>query len=267
MGSVNTSLPYWQVNVPEGERTDECPEALRGLSAKDQGILSTPDDQYHVLSWDEVRRIIADNALDRFQRVPSALRRYLEYNWALRRDHGSVMNFVLAQRLQWKAPTRPRGMMPFECADDVKILWNDWPYGIDPRIVHLVVWTKFDLAEDPVTTDLTDAARKEIEDYVNATFGSRLPRDRVSSKAQRFSAGQRVVMCACVHPRADMSAAVHMVQELAVAEVRTRRGTLPRHALRPGPIVHRRDHEWRYPSLPQGLKAIAGYASRFSPHR
>lgn len=179
MGSVDASLPYWQVNVPEGQRTDECPEALRSLSTKDQGILSTPDDQYHVLSWDEVRQIIADNALDRFQRVPSELRRYLEYNWALRRDHGSVMNFVLAQRLQWEAPTRPRGR-PFEYADDIKILSNDWPYGLDKRIVHLVVWTKFDLAEDPVTTDLTDAARKEIEDYVNATFGPRLSRNRVS---------------------------------------------------------------------------------------
>lgn len=196
MGSVDGSLPYWQVNVPEGERTDECPEALRGLSAKDQGILSTPDDQYHVLSWDEVQQIIAHNALDRFQRVPSELRRYLEYNWALRRDHGSVMNFVLAQRLHWKAPTQPRGR-PFECADDIKILWNDWPYGIDKRIVHLVVWTKFDLAEDPVTSDLTDAARKEIEDYVNATFGSRLPRDRVSSG--RSASPPAIPCCASIY--------------------------------------------------------------------
>lgn len=79
----------------------------------------------------------------------------------------------------------PRGK-PFEFEDDLKILWNDWPYGIDERIVHLVVWTKFDLAEDPVTTDLTDEARAAIDGYVQKTFGSRVAKDRVSDITSRF---------------------------------------------------------------------------------
>lgn len=54
--------------------------------------------------------------------------------------------------------------------DDIKILFNDWPYGIDSRIVHLVVWVKFAFEEDVVTGDLTDTARKEIETYVDKTF-------------------------------------------------------------------------------------------------
>lgn len=39
--------------------------------------------------------------------------------------------------------------------DDVKIIYNDWPYGIDKSIVHLCVWTKFPLdvdEKDPVCT-------------------------------------------------------------------------------------------------------------------
>ena len=39
--------------------------------------------------------------------------------------------------------------------DDVKIIYNDWPYGIDKSIVHLCVWTKFPLdvdEKDPVRT-------------------------------------------------------------------------------------------------------------------
>ena len=39
--------------------------------------------------------------------------------------------------------------------DDVKIIFNDWPYGIDKSIVHLCVWTKFPLdvdEKDPVCT-------------------------------------------------------------------------------------------------------------------
>ncbi|KAI1401059.1 hypothetical protein F4819DRAFT_508780 [Hypoxylon fuscum] len=176
MGSVD-SLPYWHVNVPEHERTEECPEFLASLSVKDIGQISTPDSEYSISTWPEVQNIVAENRLDAFRRIPSNLRRYLEYTWKLKRDYGSIMNFVLTQRLHWEAPVKPRGR-PFEFDDDVKILWNDWPYGIDERIVHLVVWTKFDLEEDPVTTDLTDEARTEIDNYVQKTFGSRIPRDR-----------------------------------------------------------------------------------------
>ena len=182
MGSISGRLPYWQVNVPEGERTAECPEFLQNLSAKDIGIISTPDSEYRTSSWQEVRELVRNNRLDLFQRVPSQLRRYLAYTWQLRRDYGSIMDFILAVRLRWEAPVVPAGRRPFECDDDVRVLRNDWPYGIDERIVHLVVWTKFDLEEDPATGDLTDAARGEIETYVQRKFGSRLPRDRVRRK-------------------------------------------------------------------------------------
>ena len=193
MGSISARLPYWQVNVPEGERTAECPEFLRNLTAKDIGIISMPDSEYRTSSWPEVRELVRNNRLDLFQRVPSQLRRYLAYTWQLRRDYGSIMDFILAVRLHWEAPVVPAGSRPFECDDDVRILRNDWPYGIDERIVHLVVWTKFDLEEDPVTTDLTDAARGEIEAYVQRKFGSKLPRDRVRRNVHI----QKIVILAC----------------------------------------------------------------------
>lgn len=63
--------------------------------------------------------------------------------------------------------------------DDYKILLNDWPYGIDPRIVHLVVWTKFEFPSDPVTGDLTAEARKAIEEFVGEEFGRRCGEGRV----------------------------------------------------------------------------------------
>lgn len=64
-------------------------------------------------------------------------------------------------------------------SDDIKILYNDWPYGVDEKIVHLVVWTKFDLEDDPATDDLTPRARKEIDDFANRTFCSRVPSEHV----------------------------------------------------------------------------------------
>ena len=62
----------------------------------------------------------------------------------------------------------------------MKILYNDWPYGIANSIVHLVVWTKFVLEDDPETDDLTPEMRKHIDEHVKRTFGSRVPPDKVS---------------------------------------------------------------------------------------
>ncbi|KAJ9142184.1 N-acetylglucosamine-induced protein 1 [Pleurostoma richardsiae] len=176
MGSV-TPLPYWQVNVPPEEREAECPDFLRDLNAKDIGIISTPDSQYATETWPAVRRKCAENRLDLFQRRPSDLRRYLAYNWGLKRRYGSVMDFVVKERLRWEQPIRPSGTRPFEREEDVKVLWNDWPYGIDERIVHLVVWTKFELAEDPATGDITEETRAQIQAYVDRVFGARMPKE------------------------------------------------------------------------------------------
>lgn len=177
---MDSPLPYWQTNIPVSQRPQTCPPYLTALNAKDIAILSTPDNQYHILTWPEVRALIAANRLDAFQRIPSQLRRYLHYNWTLKRDYGSVMNFVLSQRLHWSEPVRAAGSRPFESEEDVRVLCNDWPYGIDGRIVHLVVWTKFVLEDDEATGDLTGEARGLIEGYVGRTFGERVGRENVS---------------------------------------------------------------------------------------
>ncbi|KAL2752273.1 hypothetical protein ACRALDRAFT_1033023 [Sodiomyces alcalophilus JCM 7366] len=172
------NLPYWQVNVPPEGRSDHCPDALRDLSAKDVGILSTPDNAYRGQSWSELKQLVAENRLDSFQRVPSELRRYKIFVHEVMKEHGTVANFILKQRLGWVQPLQPKGR-PFEEPSDVKILFNDWPYGIDERIKHLVVWTKFELEDDPMTGDLKGSTRTEIDRYVGETFRAYLPKDTV----------------------------------------------------------------------------------------
>jgi hypothetical protein len=178
MGSA-APLPYWQINVPSSQREADCPPFLVNLNPKDLSIISTPDALYCTITWPDVRKIIAENRIDAFQRVPSDLRRYLAYNWKLKKEYGSVMEFVLSERLRWKEPIRAEGM-PFEKESDIKILYNDWPYGIDERIVHLVIWTKFELEDDPLTDDLTEKARREIDGFVGETFGRKLGKDNVN---------------------------------------------------------------------------------------
>lgn len=183
--TTQEQIPYWHVNVPPALRTPDCPPFLQNLNPKDLRIISTPDRDYHVLTWPEVRSIISANRLDLFQRVPSDLRRYLENNYHLKQRYGSVMDYILTHRLGWEQPLVAAGRTPFEREEeDVKMLWNDWPYGIDQRIVHLVVWTKFVLEEDPTTGDLTEEMRGRIEEYVRRRFcdgaAGGLERDNVS---------------------------------------------------------------------------------------
>ncbi|KAK3940087.1 hypothetical protein QBC46DRAFT_459253 [Diplogelasinospora grovesii] len=185
MGYGVTDIPYWHVNVPLSQRTAECPDFLLNLSEKDLNIIRTPDSAYHFDTWDDVCAKVAENTLELFQRKPSDLRRYLAWSADIGKEYGSMMNFILTTRLaQWEwtendGIIRPKGR-PFECEDDdIKILQNDWPYGIDERIVHLVVWTKFELADDPATGDLTDQARAEIDAYVQRKFAHKMDKDHV----------------------------------------------------------------------------------------
>lgn len=41
------------------------------------------------------------------------------------------------------------------------------------------MWTKFTFEDDPVADDLTPRARKEIDDFVDSTFRSRVPAEKV----------------------------------------------------------------------------------------
>ncbi|KAL2864153.1 GIG1 family protein [Aspergillus lucknowensis] len=172
------SIPYWNVNVSPTQWTIDCPSFLQNQPEKNISILSTPDEHYQRQGWEVVRRIVETNQIDQFQRIPSDLRRYLEYKEQIVAKYGSVMRFVVKERLRWGDGTAedltPNGR-PFEYdAEDIRILHNDWPYGLAHGIVHLVVWTKFALEDDPETDDLTPRARKEIDEYVKQTFCSQI---------------------------------------------------------------------------------------------
>lgn len=174
---LHEELPFWLVNVPRDQWPAECPDFLRDVGEKDRMIIGTPDSDYKRLSWQEVQEIIRLNRVDLFRRVPSDLRKYRQYTHELIKEHGSILNFIVKERLHW--PDLKQRGAPFEYPEDIKILYNDWPYGVDDKIAHLVIWTKFDLEEDPVTSDLTIKARKEIDDFVNETFRSRVEPENV----------------------------------------------------------------------------------------
>ncbi|KAL4912773.1 hypothetical protein BDW62DRAFT_11186 [Aspergillus aurantiobrunneus] len=175
-------IPYWNMNVPPARWTVECPSFLQNQSEKNIGILLTPNEQYQRQGWGLVRQIVGTNQIDQFQRLPSDLRRYLEYKEQIIAKYGSILRFVVKERLCWgdgsAEDLKPKGQ-PFQYEEDIRILHNDWPYGLADGIVHLVVWTKFALEDDPATDDLTPRARQEIDDFVKRVFYSRMRPDQV----------------------------------------------------------------------------------------
>lgn len=95
----------------------------------------------------------------------------------------SSQGVVLLNTRVWhtghRVGSRTRERLIINCIEDIRIIYNDWPYGVEKDIIHLVVWTKFELEDDPATDDLTASARGAIESYVQDTFCSRVPSEQV----------------------------------------------------------------------------------------
>jgi len=79
-----------------------------------------------------------------------------------------------------------KSTVPFADPDDFKILRNDWPYGLESDITHLVVWMKNRIATDSVTGDLTPESRSMIEEFVRKTFVNRHDSNDAASSVMWF---------------------------------------------------------------------------------
>lgn len=108
---------WWNTNVPAELQTSECPPYLLYAfdNSKDRDILSTPDELYRRQTWLEVQELIRENRLEGFTRVPSELRAYRQFCSDVGESHGSVLNFILRERLGWDLESESAdGEMSFE---------------------------------------------------------------------------------------------------------------------------------------------------------
>ena len=130
--------------------------------------------------------IKARNDLAILKRKPSDLIRYIAWTNSTKATYGSINNFVLQERLHWtplasssseEGPTfNTENDIPFANENDYKILRNDWPYGMEPGIVHIVVWLKTRIAVEGEEGHLTAHSRALIEAFIKRTFRDPLSR-------------------------------------------------------------------------------------------
>lgn len=84
-----------------------------------------------------------------------------------------MMQYILVHRLPkaWgQPPFTPTSTVPFEDPSDYRVLLNDWPYGLEPGITHIVVWTRTIIPADSVSGDVTPKSRELIQDFVKRYF-------------------------------------------------------------------------------------------------
>ena len=107
------------------------------------------------------------------KRVPSDLKRYMTWTAATKAEYGSMTNYILANRLpkSWgQPPFTPASMTPFADPSDYAVLLNDWPYGLESNITHIVVWTRTLIEADNDRGDMTPESRTTVADFVQRYF-------------------------------------------------------------------------------------------------
>lgn len=88
-------------------------------------------------------------------------------------QYGSMTQYILDNRLpnSWgQPPFAPESQTPFANDADYKVLLNDWPYGLDPEITHIVVWSRTLIPTDSETGDMTPESRALVRDFVKRRF-------------------------------------------------------------------------------------------------
>lgn len=179
-------------SAPEKAPEKEAPFPLTKV---DKWVLSQTDHEYTPHTWDELREIIGtvrsggwtplyfltigldSNALEVLRRKPSDLKRYIKWSAETKAEYGNMTNYLLAHRLPkvWGSPPfRPASDIPFENPADYRVLTNDWPYGLEPGITHMVVWTRTRIDSDLNKGDMTPASRQIVAAFVKRHFVDRL---------------------------------------------------------------------------------------------
>ncbi|KAG6321301.1 hypothetical protein E4U22_002078 [Claviceps purpurea] len=148
-------------------------EAPFPLTETDRWVLSQTDQEFKKHDWQDLKQIIETNQLSILKRTPSDLRRYMSWTANTKAQYGSMTNYLLANRLppSWGLPPfAPESHIPFDRPSDYRILLNDWPYGLENNIAHLVVWTRTPIPTDDEMGDMTPESRALVAGFVRRCF-------------------------------------------------------------------------------------------------
>jgi len=161
------------------------------LTPTDWHQLSLSDRDFTPHSWTSLQHLIGSQQLEALKRWPSALKAYLAWTGHVKSKYGGVTPYLLAQRLFWEPvvladddnddDANKTGALVFDVHDstpfadsrDYAILRNDWAYGVERGIVHVVVWLKQRLPVDEQGA-LSEQGKGMVEAFVKREFRERV---------------------------------------------------------------------------------------------
>lgn len=162
---------------PSGGKHQDAPFPLTDI---DQALLAMTDEEFTPISWTMLQSYLANGQLEELKRYPSQLRLYMSWTRDVKAKYGSVTNFILQERVKWTPlPSSEPGSapkfasesaVPFVDERDYKVLVNDWPYGFEGNITHIVVWSKVPIPADAETGKITDEGAAVIGNFVERHF-------------------------------------------------------------------------------------------------
>lgn len=177
-----TSLPStfqstWKANPDPTALPFPRDDPPFALTAIDWLQLSLTDADFTPHSWPNLQHLISRHQLEELKRWPSSLKAYLAWTAHVKQKYGSVMAYLLSQRLFWEPVDdgsdalrfEVKSQVPFEDPADFQILRNDWGYAFEAGIRHVVVWVKQRLPVDEEGA-LSEIGRKAVEEFVRREF-------------------------------------------------------------------------------------------------
>lgn len=146
------------------------------------------------IPWNQLQEIVKSNELDFLGRSKEQETIYYAFKHNLKAKQYDLVTNLLIHSLQWvpndlDPRTDSQEAMkliaykderPFADAEDVKIIWNDFPYYYAEPVAHVCVWVKFPMPEDPNSSigDIDTQMKYTIERYIWGTFCDKLGIDR-----------------------------------------------------------------------------------------
>ncbi|KAG5363727.1 N-acetylglucosamine-induced protein 1 [Yarrowia sp. B02] len=160
--------------------------ASPSVSKRDKEILAIPEDETHWQSWQDLQHVIKHNELHKLSRSAAQLADYILWKRDIESKYaGGVMEYILVDKLKWtssleKTPV-PFNEELFGDARDVRILLNDFPYAMEPGLVHVVVWSRAKIPKENKDGDITPESRDKLARFVKETFveGLDMPEENV----------------------------------------------------------------------------------------
>ena len=149
------------------------------------------------LTWSQITHLVKTYQLERLGRSQSQLKSYHDFKEQMAQQGICLTTNLLVNTMHW-LPADTDIRLPaeeavqrvtykdarlFAAAEDVYISINEFPYYIQERTLHLLVWVRSPMPPDPASDigDIDSTTKETIERYVMATFVRKagVPRDHL----------------------------------------------------------------------------------------